>query len=55
MKSRILLAAAGVLYAVLFAVDALPAGIAQRLGFAIWWLWVAWVGWVAWRLPSRTA
>lgn len=49
------LAAAGVLFTVLFAVDVLPAGIAQRLGFAIWWLWVAWVGWVAWRLPSGAA
>lgn len=49
------LAAAGVLYAVLFAVDTLPAGIAQRLGFGIWWLWIAFAGWVAWRASSRSA
>ncbi len=47
------LAAVGLLYTVLFAVDTLPAGIAQRLGFAIWWLWVAFAGWAAWRASSR--
>ena len=47
------LAAVGLLYAVLFAVDTLPAGVAQRLGFGIWWIWVAWAGWAAWRAAPR--
>lgn len=49
------LAAVGMLYAVLFAVDTLPAGVAQRLGFGIWWIWVAWAGWAAWRAAARGA
>ncbi|KAF1721153.1 DUF998 domain-containing protein [Pseudoxanthomonas wuyuanensis] len=40
-----LAAALAMLAVVLFAVELLPAGVAQRLAFGLWLAWLCWAGW----------